>query len=42
MLDNILPLIGRTSPLLESDVKANEKILSEIVRNSRFLVIGGA
>ena len=42
MIDNILPLIGRTAPLLESDVKANEKILSEIVRNSRFLVIGGA
>ena len=42
MIDNILPLIGRTAPLLESDVKANEKTLSEIVRNSRFLVIGGA
>ena len=42
MIDNILPLIGRTAPLLETDVKANEKILSEIVSNSRFLVIGGA
>ncbi|WP_147635054.1 UDP-N-acetylglucosamine 4,6-dehydratase [Treponema pectinovorum] len=42
MLDNILPLIGRTAPLLETDIKNNEKIISEIVRNSRFLVIGGA
>ena len=42
MIDNILPLIGRSAPLLETDVKANEKTLSEIVKNSRFLVIGGA
>ena len=42
MIDNILPLIGRTAPLLETDIKANEKTLSEIVKNSRFLVIGGA
>lgn len=42
MIDNILPLIGRTSPLLEIDVKNNEKTLTEIVQNSRFLVIGGA
>lgn len=42
MLDNILPLIGRTAPLLEADIKNNEKTLSEIVKNSRFLVIGGA
>ena len=42
MIDNILPLIGRTAPLLESDVKAKEKILSDIVSISRFLVIGGA
>ena len=32
MIDNILPLIGRTAPLLETDVKANEKILSAITK----------
>lgn len=42
MQDNILSLIGRTVPLLETDVKNNEKILSETICNSRFLVIGGA
>ena len=42
MHDNILSLIGRTVPLLETDIQNNEKKLSEIVRNSRFLVIGGA
>ena len=42
MQDNILSLIGRTVPLLETDIQNNEKKLSEIVRNSRFLVIGGA
>ena len=42
MLDNILPLIGRTSPLFEKDIVNNEKTLSEIVNNSKFLVIGGA
>ena len=42
MQDNILSLIGRTVPLLETDIQNNEKTLSEIVGNSRFLVIGGA
>lgn len=42
MLDNILPLIGRTSPLLESDIIKNESELTKIVQSSRFLVIGGA
>lgn len=42
MIDNILPFIGRTAPLLEADIKTNEKVLSEIVKNSKFLVIGGA
>ena len=42
MLDNILPLIGRTAPLFEKDIANNEKTLSEIVKNSKFLVIGGA
>ena len=40
MQDNILYLIGRTVPLLETDIQNNEKTLSEIVGNSRFLVIG--
>ena len=42
MLDNILPLIGRYAPLFEKDIANNEKTLSEIVKNSKFLVIGGA
>ena len=41
-IDNILPLVGRTKPLFEKDIESREKELSEIVRNSRFLVIGGA
>lgn len=42
MQDNILPLIGRTAPLFEKDITVNESFLSEIVKGSRFLVIGGA
>ena len=42
MQDNILPLIGRTAPLFETDISVNEAYLSETIRNSRFLVIGGA
>ena len=42
MIDNILPLIGRNGPLLQEDILKNEKQLSEIVQNSKFLVIGGA
>jgi len=42
MLDNILPLIGRTAPLLEKDIANNEAELTRIVQDSRFLVIGGA
>ncbi len=42
MIDNILPLIGRTQPLFEEDLAKREKELNEIVHNSRFLVIGGA
>jgi FlaA1/EpsC-like NDP-sugar epimerase len=41
-MDDILKLIGRTQPLLEQDVTDNEKILTDIVKNSKFLVIGGA
>ena len=39
---NILETIGRTSPLFADDVSAHERQLSEAVRSSRFLVIGGA
>ena len=39
---NVLALIGRDRPLFELDIAANEAELSDIVRNSRFLVIGGA
>ncbi len=42
MTDNILPLIGRTQPLFEKDIQAHEALLTEIIRESRFLVIGGA
>jgi len=38
----MLNLIGRTEELLKKDVLNHEKELSEIVRNSRFLVLGGA
>ncbi|MCZ8295342.1 MAG: UDP-N-acetylglucosamine 4,6-dehydratase [Rhodobacteraceae bacterium] len=39
---NILSLVGRESPLFGADIAAHEDRLSEIVRCSRFLVIGGA
>lgn len=42
MTDNFLGLIGRTAPLFEKDLKDNEEFLSDIIKNSRFLVIGGA
>ena len=41
-MDSILPLIGRSAPLFASDIEANEKLLSELVSQSKFLVIGGA
>lgn len=41
-MDNILPLVGRTAPLFSRDIAANEAFLSETIRASRFLVIGGA
>lgn len=41
-MDNILPLIGRTAPLFDRDIAANEVFLSGTVCASRFLVIGGA
>lgn len=39
---NILQLIGREKELFIEDITKHEKVLSEIVRSSRFLVIGGA
>ncbi|MBO6260674.1 MAG: UDP-N-acetylglucosamine 4,6-dehydratase [Lachnospiraceae bacterium] len=42
MYDNILPLIGRTKPLFVEDLGKIEVQISDIVKNGRFLVIGGA
>jgi FlaA1/EpsC-like NDP-sugar epimerase len=39
---NILKLIGRNTEIFEQDISTKENELSEIVRNSSFLVIGGA
>lgn len=39
---NILSLIGRDKELFIEDVTEHEKELSDVVRSSRFLVIGGA
>ena len=33
MQDNILPLIGRTAPLFETDISVNEAFLSEMSKN---------
>jgi FlaA1/EpsC-like NDP-sugar epimerase len=41
-MDTILDLIGRGNDLFLSDVQKHAKDLSEIVTQSRFLVIGGA
>ncbi|MBR5422076.1 MAG: UDP-N-acetylglucosamine 4,6-dehydratase [Lachnospiraceae bacterium] len=40
--DNILSLIGRSQPLFGDDIRNNEDYLSKIIKESRFLVIGGA
>lgn len=39
---NILGLVGRSRPLFDDDIAAHEDDLGDIVRASRFLVIGGA
>ena len=39
---NMLKTIGRSHPLFETDIAQNESQLTEIVKKSRFLVIGGA
>ncbi|MGP9833531.1 UDP-N-acetylglucosamine 4,6-dehydratase [Marinobacter sp. NSM] len=41
-MDSTLSLIGREKELFSADIKAQENPLSEIVSNSRFLVLGGA
>ncbi|GAA65001.1 hypothetical protein P20311_2805 [Pseudoalteromonas sp. BSi20311] len=41
-MENILKLIGRTELLFKSDIATNEQKLSEVVSNSKFLVLGGA
>ncbi len=41
-MKNILNLIGREKELFTEDIANHEKELSEIVKSSRFLVIGGA
>ncbi len=42
MKDNILEMVGRTKPLFENDIKGIEKELTDIIADSRILVIGGA
>ena len=42
MDDSILKMVGRTGPLFIQDMERNEESLTAIVRESRFLVIGGA
>ena len=39
---DILKIIGRISPLFDTDVSFHQKELEELVSNSRFLVIGAA
>ena len=39
---NMLELIGRFNPLLELDVSQNEARITEVVSNSRYLVLGAA
>lgn len=39
---DILKLIGRDKEFFSEDIQRNEKALSEIVKSSRFLIIGGA
>lgn len=41
-MNSILNLIGREKELFSIDIKTHESKLSEIVGNSRFLVLGGA
>jgi len=42
MNHGMLELVGRSSPLLQTDINNNEKLLVEHVASSKFLVIGAA
>ena len=42
MIDNILSMVGRTTPLFRRDIDSLENDLKEIIYSSKFLVIGGA
>lgn len=39
---NLLDLIGRSQKLFSSDIDNNESILSEVIQDSSFLVLGGS
>lgn len=41
-MNSILGLIGRENELFSADIEKNEIELCEVVRSSRFLVLGGA
>lgn len=41
-MDEILKIIGRTKPLFENDISKVEGELSDIISDSKFLVVGGA
>jgi FlaA1/EpsC-like NDP-sugar epimerase len=41
-MNPILSLIGRDQALFTSDLESHEKLISELVSSSRFLVLGGA
>ncbi len=41
-MDHILDMVGRSQPLFEKDIFNKEEELTDIIANSRFLVIGGA
>ena len=41
-MDFILDLIGRSKELFATDIATHQQALSDLVRSSRFLVIGGA
>lgn len=41
-MNDVLSLIGRNKPLFTSDIHSLEKLLSERVKDSKFLVLGGA
>lgn len=39
---NVLNIIGRTKKLFETDINHNERLISDIIESSSFLVLGGA